>query len=232
MLRITDKSEDPKMSMVWQLQVRAWRYAFAYAGLRKSERAGPDGAPGRDTADGARMRACVWVNAHACVCGCARLCAWVSLARVCVCVRAWVGGAVTRPPVHQVGDMNPFCAALKDEAGRPVNVRVQQDAFEFLNTFFDRLEATPAEPSPKGLIAGVFGGSIVSQVGGGGGGGGGGGEAMSGTHTRARVCARVGHLQGRLQLDQRSGARARVGQGRSLVLVANCILCLRESVTL
>jgi ubiquitin carboxyl-terminal hydrolase 34 len=39
-------------------------------------------------------------------------------------------------------EYNPreFCFSFKDFNGQPVNVRIQQDAQEFLNVAFDRLE--------------------------------------------------------------------------------------------
>jgi ubiquitin carboxyl-terminal hydrolase 34 len=39
-------------------------------------------------------------------------------------------------------DYNPFrfCFAFKDYTGQPVNVAIQQDAQEFLNMIFDKLE--------------------------------------------------------------------------------------------
>ena len=63
-------------------------------------------------------------------------------------------------------DYNPdeFCFAWKDLDGLPVNVSVQQDAQEFLNFFFDRIE-TSLKPSPfKYVVEDVFGGKTCNQT--------------------------------------------------------------------
>jgi len=44
-------------------------------------------------------------------------------------------------------DPTDFCFAFKDFAGMPVNVTIQQDAQEFLNMIFDKLE-TCLKPTP------------------------------------------------------------------------------------
>ena len=46
-------------------------------------------------------------------------------------------------------DYNPadFCFSYKDYDGQPINVRIQQDAQEFLNVFFDKLDNILANTS-------------------------------------------------------------------------------------
>ena len=63
-------------------------------------------------------------------------------------------------------DHNPykFCYAFKDTAGKPTNTAIQQDAHEFLNILFDRLERT-LKPTPyKQLLQSVFGGKLCNQL--------------------------------------------------------------------
>ena len=62
-------------------------------------------------------------------------------------------------------DFNPFdfCFACKDIEGNPTQLGVQQDAQEFLNVFFDRIE-TALRPTPqKYLLQSVFGGKNCNQ---------------------------------------------------------------------
>lgn len=40
----------------------------------------------------------------------------------------------------QAYDPIEFCFAMKDFEGNPTNTAIQQDAQEFLNIFFDRIE--------------------------------------------------------------------------------------------
>lgn len=51
-------------------------------------------------------------------------------------------------------DYNPreFCFSFKDFDGQPTNVRIQQDAQEFLNLAFDRIEHLLAKTSQKYLL--------------------------------------------------------------------------------
>jgi ubiquitin carboxyl-terminal hydrolase 34 len=52
-----------------------------------------------------------------------------------------------------------FCAAYKDSSKQRVDMQVQQDAYEFLNTLFDKME-TSLKPTPfQGIIDSVFKGS-------------------------------------------------------------------------
>ncbi|EAS02785.2 ubiquitin carboxy-terminal hydrolase (macronuclear) [Tetrahymena thermophila SB210] len=63
-------------------------------------------------------------------------------------------------------DYNPvgFCFSFKDFSGKPVNVGVQQDAQEFLNMIFEKLE-TSLRPTPfKYVLESVFGGQTISQM--------------------------------------------------------------------
>ena len=55
-------------------------------------------------------------------------------------------------------DYNPveFCFAFKDFDGNPTNVRVQQDAQEFLNLAFDRLETLVKDTPQKYVCQSAF----------------------------------------------------------------------------
>ena len=57
-----------------------------------------------------------------------------------------------------------FCYAFKDFDGNPTNTSVQQDAQEFLNLAFDRLEGLMRGTPEKYLVRSVFGGKTCSQV--------------------------------------------------------------------
>ncbi|CAD8116913.1 unnamed protein product [Paramecium sonneborni] len=63
-------------------------------------------------------------------------------------------------------DYNPqeFCAAFKDYAGEPVNIFIQQDAQEFLNMIFDKLENLLKNTIYKNILDGVFGGKTCTQI--------------------------------------------------------------------
>eukprot|EP01022_Parablepharisma_sp_SALTPOND_P017473 TRINITY_DN27_c0_g1_i1.p1 TRINITY_DN27_c0_g1~~TRINITY_DN27_c0_g1_i1.p1 ORF type:complete len:1307 (-),score=219.52 TRINITY_DN27_c0_g1_i1:4411-8331(-) len=63
-------------------------------------------------------------------------------------------------------DYNPskFCYAFKDFDGMPTNTSVQQDAQEFLNLLFDRLENLLKDTPEKYLLQSVFGGKTCSQI--------------------------------------------------------------------
>ncbi|CAD8206139.1 unnamed protein product [Paramecium octaurelia] len=63
-------------------------------------------------------------------------------------------------------DYNPqeFCAAFKDYAGEPVNIFIQQDAQEFLNMIFDKLENLLKETVYKNIMDGVFGGKTCTLI--------------------------------------------------------------------
>ena len=57
-----------------------------------------------------------------------------------------------------------FCFAFKDLDGNPTNTALQQDAQEFINFFFGRLEDLLKPTSQKHLLDGVFGGKVCSQL--------------------------------------------------------------------
>jgi ubiquitin C-terminal hydrolase len=57
-----------------------------------------------------------------------------------------------------------FCFAYKDFEGNPTNTALQQDAQEFLNFFFARLEDLLKPTSQKYLLESVFGGKVCSQI--------------------------------------------------------------------
>jgi len=63
-------------------------------------------------------------------------------------------------------DYNPgkFCFAFKDQDKRPTNISLQQDAQEFLNLLFDRLENHLKDTPEKYLLQSVFGGKTCSQI--------------------------------------------------------------------
>ena len=63
-------------------------------------------------------------------------------------------------------DCNPykFCYAFKGTDGKPTNTAIQQDAHEFLNIFFDRLERKLRETQHKLLLQSVFGGKLCNQL--------------------------------------------------------------------
>ena len=63
-------------------------------------------------------------------------------------------------------DYNPskFCYSFKDMDGKPTNTSVQQDAQEFLNLAFDRLENLLKVTPEKYLLQSVFGGKTCSQI--------------------------------------------------------------------
>jgi ubiquitin carboxyl-terminal hydrolase 34 len=58
-----------------------------------------------------------------------------------------------------------FCFSLKDPAGQPINVSIQQDTQEFLNIFFDKMENL-LKPTPfKSLLSDVYGGKLIDMLG-------------------------------------------------------------------
>ena len=62
-------------------------------------------------------------------------------------------------------DYNPFefCFSFKDFSGEPVNVSVQQDAQEFLNMIFDKLEFA-IKPTPfRQVLEGIYGGKTSTE---------------------------------------------------------------------
>ncbi len=63
-------------------------------------------------------------------------------------------------------EFNPqrFCFAFKDSDNKPTNTSLQQDAHEFLNILFDRLERS-LKPTPYArLVQSIFGGKICNQL--------------------------------------------------------------------
>ncbi|CAD8054531.1 unnamed protein product [Paramecium primaurelia] len=63
-------------------------------------------------------------------------------------------------------DFNPyqFCLTYKDSDNQPVNVSMQQDAQEFLNQFFDRLDNQLKGKGWQQFIEAIYGGYICSQM--------------------------------------------------------------------
>ena len=63
-------------------------------------------------------------------------------------------------------EYNPhaFCFAFKDFQGLPVNVSIQQDAQEFLNMIFDKLENGLKATPFKSLLDNVYGGRVCTQL--------------------------------------------------------------------
>ena len=63
-------------------------------------------------------------------------------------------------------EFNPeeFCFAMKDQEGNPVNVSIQQDAQEFLNLLFERLEKGLAGTPFKQVLQSIYGGTNCNQL--------------------------------------------------------------------
>ena len=63
-------------------------------------------------------------------------------------------------------DYNPksFCFSFKGQDGKPTNTSIQQDAQEFLNVVFDRIEYMLKPTPQKYLLQSVFGGKTCSQM--------------------------------------------------------------------
>ena len=63
-------------------------------------------------------------------------------------------------------EYNPedFCFSFKDFEGMPVNVSIQQDAQEFLNIFFDKMETSLKNTPFKNIFEDIFGGRSCSQI--------------------------------------------------------------------
>lgn len=63
-------------------------------------------------------------------------------------------------------EYNPdeFCFSFKDFEGQPVNVSVQQDAQEFLNIFFDKLETSLKNTPFRHIMENIYGGKSCSQM--------------------------------------------------------------------
>lgn len=63
-------------------------------------------------------------------------------------------------------DYNPkdFCFSFKDYAGNPTNLVVQQDAQEFLNMIFEKLENKVKGGVWHGVLENVFGGKYCNQM--------------------------------------------------------------------
>ena len=61
-------------------------------------------------------------------------------------------------------DFNPteFCLSYKDYGGEPINWLVQQDAQEFLNMIFDKLDNSLKNTPFKGFLESVFGGQTAN----------------------------------------------------------------------
>lgn len=57
-----------------------------------------------------------------------------------------------------------FCNAFKDLDGNPTSTSVQQDAHEFLNMSFERMENLIAGTPQRYLINGIFGGRVCIQL--------------------------------------------------------------------
>lgn len=56
-----------------------------------------------------------------------------------------------------------FCLSYKDHDGQPINTKIQQDAQEFLNMIFDKLDRSLEKTSYKGLLESVYGGQTSNQ---------------------------------------------------------------------
>jgi ubiquitin C-terminal hydrolase len=62
--------------------------------------------------------------------------------------------------------INPkdFCKANKDWDGNPINVREQQDAEEFFNSFVDKIETQIESDPQKDLFKQYFGGICANEI--------------------------------------------------------------------
>ncbi|KAJ3445331.1 ubiquitin carboxyl-terminal hydrolase faf-x-related [Anaeramoeba flamelloides] len=59
----------------------------------------------------------------------------------------------------------PFCKVFKDIQGKPINVREQQDANEFLNVLFEKIEkGLKKDQIRQNLLNDIFGGCLIHQV--------------------------------------------------------------------
>ena len=56
------------------------------------------------------------------------------------------------------------CVSLQDLDGRPTDVRVQQDADEFLALLLDRLESALKQTTHAGVVDTLLGGRVVNQI--------------------------------------------------------------------
>ena len=65
---------------------------------------------------------------------------------------------------RQACNPKKFCNAYKDLDGYPTNTSIQQDAHEFLNMSFERMESLISQTAQRYLISGIFGGRICSQI--------------------------------------------------------------------
>ena len=65
---------------------------------------------------------------------------------------------------RQAYNPRKFCHAFKDFNGNPTNTSIQQDAHEFLNTLFDRLDNSLKATPEKYLLKSVFGGKACNII--------------------------------------------------------------------
>jgi ubiquitin carboxyl-terminal hydrolase 34 len=64
----------------------------------------------------------------------------------------------------QYYDPTPFCLAVKDFQGKPINTHIQEDAHEFLNTAFDKLEGYCKTEEKEKILERIFGGKTVTEI--------------------------------------------------------------------
>ena len=62
----------------------------------------------------------------------------------------------------QYYDPSIFCLAVKDFQGRPINTAIQEDAHEFLNTAFDKIENYSKDQQKLNILERIFGGKTVT----------------------------------------------------------------------
>jgi ubiquitin carboxyl-terminal hydrolase 34 len=65
---------------------------------------------------------------------------------------------------RQAYNPKKFCNAYKDLDGYPTNTSIQQDAHEFLNMSFEKMENLISQTPQRYLVNGIFGGRICSQI--------------------------------------------------------------------
>jgi hypothetical protein len=65
--------------------------------------------------------------------------------------------------IEKYYDTRTFCDSYKDIFGEKINVHRQQDAYEFFNLYFDKIEASVGNSSSN-FVKQIFGGRILSEI--------------------------------------------------------------------
>jgi ubiquitin C-terminal hydrolase len=64
----------------------------------------------------------------------------------------------------QYYDPTKFCLAIKDSQGKPIKTHIQEDAHEFLNTAFDKIEGYTKKEERLKELERLFGGKTVTEI--------------------------------------------------------------------